>query len=345
MLNKGAGNMYPWVTHTWNPIRGECPHKCSYCYMKRFPVGELRLDMESLKDDLGHDNTIFVGSSTDMWALPVPTCWIRQVLAHCNKYPDNVYLFQSKAPGRFLSSEFAFPPNVVFGTTIETDKSITGLSKAPDPWSRMMSMHYIENCRKMVSIEPILNFDLVTMVDWIKTIKPEFVSIGADSRGHNLAEPSRESILTLIEALDDITEVKVKPNLSRLIGKGGDMNSEINLERTVLPTRYYRGYRYRDVGALIVTRDGRYFSPRPSQKLFNHSPDGFGWGYCGSGAAQLALALLYDVTQDAALSISLHQKFKGDVVAAWQDKWQISSDDIKKWVENNQQNLTLGLLW
>ena len=30
-LNKSKGNMYPWLTHTWNPLAGECPHKCTYC--------------------------------------------------------------------------------------------------------------------------------------------------------------------------------------------------------------------------------------------------------------------------------------------------------------------------
>ena len=32
-LNKQNGNMYPWVTHTWNPLIGECPHRCKYCYV------------------------------------------------------------------------------------------------------------------------------------------------------------------------------------------------------------------------------------------------------------------------------------------------------------------------
>lgn len=26
--------MYDWITGTWDPIGGECPHKCSYCYVK-----------------------------------------------------------------------------------------------------------------------------------------------------------------------------------------------------------------------------------------------------------------------------------------------------------------------
>jgi len=40
----------------------------------------------------------------------------------------------------------------------------------------------------------------------------------------------------------------------------------------------------------VVTVDGRPLDPR--NKVRNHSPDGFEWGYAGSGPAQLALAIL-----------------------------------------------------
>ena len=46
---KQGSNMYPWVTHTWNVIKGKCPHDCSYCYMKRFPQPELHFDEKELK--------------------------------------------------------------------------------------------------------------------------------------------------------------------------------------------------------------------------------------------------------------------------------------------------------
>ena len=36
MLNEAKGNMYSWVTHTWNTVKGECPHGCTYCYMHRW---------------------------------------------------------------------------------------------------------------------------------------------------------------------------------------------------------------------------------------------------------------------------------------------------------------------
>ncbi len=68
---KNKGNMYDFVTHRWNPIKGKCPHECAYCYMKRFPLGPLHLDEKELRTDLGSGNFIFVGSGTDMWAEEV----------------------------------------------------------------------------------------------------------------------------------------------------------------------------------------------------------------------------------------------------------------------------------
>ncbi len=73
--------------------------------------------------------------------------------------------------------------------------------------------------------------------------------------------------------------------------------------------------------------------PGPSQKLYNHSPDGFQWGYGGSGPAQLALALLLDVTGQGELAVQLHQEFKRDFVATWGESWQIDADQIRRWVE------------
>ena len=60
--------MYPWVTHTWNVVKGICPHDCSYCYMKRLPQLPLHYDEKALKDNLGENKVIFVGSSCDIFA-------------------------------------------------------------------------------------------------------------------------------------------------------------------------------------------------------------------------------------------------------------------------------------
>lgn len=213
VLNKQTGNMYPWITHTWNPIKGKCPHDCAYCYMKRFPQKELRLDEKSL-GNIGDGNTIFVGSSTDMFADSVPYKWINRVLGHCH-YFDNTYLFQTKNPKRFV--EFILPEKTILGTTIETTLSGSDyrFSKAPSVDDRAIAMANLR-MPKMVSIEPIMKFDIDCMVLWIKDIKPKFVSIGADSKGHNLPEPTKEEIEELVAKISKFTEVKTKSNLKRL---------------------------------------------------------------------------------------------------------------------------------
>ena len=55
----------------------------------------------------------------------------------------------------------------------------------------------------------------------------------------------------------------------------------------------------------------------PRLDLWNHSPDGFEFGYSGSGPAQLALALLADALGDDRFAVALHQDFKFRVVANW----------------------------
>ena len=68
----------------------------------------------------------------------------------------------------------------------------------------------------MVTIEPIFDFDLDELVDLIILANPEWVNIGADSKGHNLPEPSEEKMKDLIKALGKSTRVKLKGNLKRI---------------------------------------------------------------------------------------------------------------------------------
>jgi len=222
MLNKSKGNMYPWVTHTWNVIKGKCPHNCSYCYMKRYPQSELRFDKKEFKTDLGSGNFIFVGSSCDMWVTD--SSWVEQILDYCWKF-NNRYLFQTKAPNNFLPHDFWMPftgnPRpVILGTTIETNRwydSVMG--KAISPVLRVEYMNQLV-LPKLVSIEPIMDFDLDVLVGWIQKIKPDFVSVGADSGNNGLPEPPPEKVLSLIDELKVITQVKIKDNLQRLVPEG-----------------------------------------------------------------------------------------------------------------------------
>src|SRR5947208_14776729 len=63
------------------------------------------------------------------------------------------------------------------------------------------------------------------------------------------------------------------------------------------------------------TRTIHPLNPKPRQKINNHSPDGFSWGYGGSGPAQLALAILLDVYGDATIASENYQDFKWNVIA------------------------------
>lgn len=79
--------------------------------------------------------------------------------------------------------------------------------------------------------------------------------------------------------------------------------------------------------------------PRPSQKIINHSPDGFEWGYRGSGPAQLALAILLDLypnTPDVAESH--YQEFKAVFIAQADNcGFVITEEQVRGWVDEQMQ--------
>lgn len=94
--------------------------------------------------------------------------------------------------------------------------------------------------------------------------------------------------------------------------------------------RRYEGSRLNHVPS--VTVDGEPLSPRLD--LGNHSPDGFEWGYGGSGPAQLALALLADALEDDEKACLWHQDFKRAVVAQLpQAGWSLTAEEIRVRVE------------
>lgn len=224
-LNKQTGNMYPFVTHTWNPVGGECLHKCNYCYMKKGRAaglkkyqGEARIIEKEMKTNLGSGNYIFVGSATDIFGEWVSNKIIRRVLDYCKRF-NNKYLFQSKNPGRFRFFNGCFPENAILGTTIETN-IFYNINNAPSSMDRAYWLEVMQELgyKTTVSIEPIMDFNTGIFSEMIRNIKPEFVSIGADSKNCNLPEPSSKKIGELIDELAEFTIVKIKPNLSRLWG-------------------------------------------------------------------------------------------------------------------------------
>ena len=88
----------------------------------------------------------------------------------------------------------------------------------------------------------------------------------------------------------------------------------------------------RKVFAVTVIVNGRPLDPRLD--LYNHSPTGFEWGYCGSGPAQLALAILADHLADDQEALNLYQRFKWAVIAGLPRKrWTLTSHDIDQAIQ------------
>ena len=83
---------------------------------------------------------------------------------------------------------------------------------------------------------------------------------------------------------------------------------------------------------------------KPRLDLFNHSPDGFAWGYGGSGPAQLALALLADVfhgePEGDAHAVNLHQNFKFAMIGPLDQKtgFTMTEEEIKRWVDQETKD-------
>lgn len=113
-------------------------------------------------------------------------------------------------------------------------------------------------------------------------------------------------------------------------------------ETTPRTTRLYEGV-LRD-GEPFVQVNGEPLDPKPSRKLRNHSPDGFHWGYHGSGPAQLALAILLDYYGNRDKALGLHQRFKAKVVAAWphDGTWSITGGEIEQ-IVNKLEVEALGV--
>lgn len=231
-LIKANGNMYPWVTHMHSHLRGACPHACPYCYAtkgraQRFAQGPLTFKADELNVGYGSKDgvpkTIFIEHTHDLFAMGVADSWIDDILTHCRRTPENTYVFQSRNLGRLYDWHGHMPDKCIVGTTIETDEFAPGC--APDPvkrgcWMGVINDH--EEWDTFVTIEPIIDFDLARMIRLMEAANPDWINIGADSKGCGLKEPSADKVLALIDGIKALgIEIRQKKNLDRIL-KGGD---------------------------------------------------------------------------------------------------------------------------
>ena len=194
------------------------------CYMKRWGEQKpLRLDKKEFKTDLGEGNFIFIGSSCDLFAADIPEKWIQDTFDHCKKF-KNKYLFQSKNPERIFWLRSYLPPDVIIGTTIETNRRYPQMGNAPEPGRRAQALRDLAECgfKTMVTVEPIMKFWGIELWNLICICQPEWVNIGADSQNSGLPEPDIDEIKELIGSLvHEGINVKIKDNLKRLLKNGG----------------------------------------------------------------------------------------------------------------------------
>lgn len=93
-------------------------------------------------------------------------------------------------------------------------------------------------------------------------------------------------------------------------------------------------------GARVTVRmDEHHELLAPRLDLRNHSPDGFAWGYGGSGPAQLALAILADATRDDKVAMRYYQVFKELVVSKIpaDRPFRLTARAVRNWVVAQEQ--------
>jgi hypothetical protein len=82
----------------------------------------------------------------------------------------------------------------------------------------------------------------------------------------------------------------------------------------------------RTIDGIQVLADGKPLDPRTDLKSF--SKNGFEWSYEGPESAQLAFAILMDHLGDPARAEALHKRFMHEIVANFDNTWELTSVDI-----------------
>ncbi|MCY2928210.1 MAG: radical SAM protein [Planctomycetota bacterium] len=214
---KKKSNMYA-EAETWSPFKG-CRFDCTYCipsFQKQAKRQKKRCQKcykyvphchEKRLAEIPSTQIVFVGGNADISFCPPAFTRriIARIVAHSKRKPHKTFYLQSKRPVYFEQFLKELPENVILLTTLETnrDKGYEAVSKAPLPSVRFKQFKALKFPRKVLTVEPILDFDLPTFVNWIRSIRPQYVWLGFNSKPASvqLPEPSEAKVQKLADRL------------------------------------------------------------------------------------------------------------------------------------------------
>jgi len=213
---------------TW-PVFSGCDFECTYCNARKAALTRFR-HLERYRDGfrpkfiekelhrrfkLGQ--FVFICYMGDI--AFASRAQVINILDRVREFPETDFLLISKHPGWFWAWHLVFPDNLYLGSTIETNRD-HGLSKAPPPKIRKQFLAAYDHPKKFLSIEPIMDFDLAELGEWVAEIQPSIIEVGADNYHNHLPEPPWWKVERLLENLRGICATVVeKKGLERL--KGG----------------------------------------------------------------------------------------------------------------------------
>jgi hypothetical protein len=106
--------------------------------------------------------------------------YIKQVIDMTKGRPEQQFYWQTKNPECLQQYLGDFPSNTILLTTLETNRDLDyeRISRAPMPSTRYQAFRDLCWPRKIVTIEPIMEFDQESFLEMIHSINPEAVWIG-----------------------------------------------------------------------------------------------------------------------------------------------------------------------
>lgn len=210
----------------WSVFVG-CAHGCSYCFAVKVARSVLKNTLhfrqhgfkphfveEELSRSFKSQDFVCISWLGDICFATAQE--LARILERAGQFPQTEFLLLTKDPGRLLAKCPPLPENFVVGASIESNRNYS-LSKAPPPVDRLKALARAN--RRSLSLEPVLDFDLDIMVQWVESLRPEYVVVGPPYRRSGLVPPPREKLSELLLCLKGVCHnVVVKKGLETVPG-------------------------------------------------------------------------------------------------------------------------------